>query len=637
MIVLRNISLRIGAQHLLDDVNLTLHAGQKVGVIGRNGAGKSSLFRLLMAELSQDGGDLDYPATLRKAWMRQEVAGSERTALDYVLDGHEEFRRIERALAEAEEREAYERMAELHGQLEVIHGYTLRNQAEQLLSGLGFGADEFGNSVASFSGGWRIRLNLAQALMQPSDLLLLDEPTNHLDLEATLWLQQWLQQYQGTLLLISHDREFLDGVVGHILSFEELDLVLYRGNYSAYETQKAERLAQRQAAYEKQQQRIEEIENFVRRFRAKASKARQAQSRLKELDRMSRIAPAHIDSPFQFGFLAPEKLPERLLGIDELSIGYEAPLLSGMRLNIDADTRIGLLGANGQGKSTLLKVLAGQLAPLAGEMHASDYLKLGYMAQHHIDTLDLEASPLRLLSRLDSDISEQEARDFLGRFDFKNDRVTENIRHFSGGEKARLALALLIRQRPNLLLLDEPTNHLDLEMRQALTLALQEFDGALLLVSHDRYLMNNAVDDFMLVKDGKLSHFAGDLHEYERLIQQIDTPLQTSAATGDTVQDKKLARQQAAAQRQKLKPLKQKLEKVERALEKRQQRCQALEALLADSALYEEAQKPRLHGLLQEKGALDAELAALEEEWLQLSEILEAANREQDPFLHHSA
>ena len=629
MIIFRELSLRIGPHPLLSDVSLTLHSGRRHGVIGRNGAGKSSLFRLLAGELSADSGTLDMPDDLRIAWMRQEVAASERSALDFVLDGHGPLRALEQALATAEAEQNDTAMARLHGEMELIEGYVQQHRAARLLSGLGFSPDSFQSPVSAFSGGWRIRLNLARTLMMPSDLLLLDEPTNHLDLEATVWLQSWLQQYPGTLMLISHDRLFLDGVVDHILSFEQGGLRLYRGNYSDYETQKAERLAQQQAAFEKQQARVAEVEAFVRRFRAKASKATQAQSRLKELERMTRIAPAHVDSPFDFHFAEPDRLPDRLLSCDELSIGYDAPLVSGIRFNLQCDTRIGLLGANGEGKSTLLKTLAGQLEPLAGDLNTADHLRCGYLAQHHVDTLDGSASPLQLLQRQDPRLREQEGRNFLGRFDFRGERVDERIQHFSGGEKARLALALVVWHKPNLLLLDEPTNHLDLEMREALVMALQSFSGALVLVSHDRYLLNNAVDAFWLVRKGRVEAFDGTLADYENLLsaEQSRQSGQSSnqAQSGEPVRDKKQKRQEAAAQRQKLQPMRRELDKLEKELSKIQARMTELDTLLSESSLYESAEKTKLQDLLKEKGQLDIRQTALEDEWLQLGETLESA------------
>ncbi len=629
MISLQGISLRLGSQLLLDEADLTVYAGQRVGIIGRNGTGKTSLFKLLMGELSADTGELDMPKDLRKAQMRQETLGTSRTALDYVIDGDSKYRSIEKQLLKAEQDGNDQRMAQLHSELELIHAWSIKNRAEQLLSGLGFELEDFHRTVKEFSGGWRIRLNLAQALMTPSDLLLLDEPTNHLDIEATLWLQQWLLRYEGTLLLISHDRSFLDVVVSHIISFENKKLFLYRGNYSDYEKQKAERLAQQQAEYEKQQVRKKEIESFVRRFRAKATKARQAQSRLKELDRMVDIAPAHIDSPFKFKFLEPTKLPPSLLACEEIAFGYETPLIEKFSMNIRSDSRIGLLGANGQGKSTLLKVLAGKLPLMSGEINRSDHLNIGYCAQHQVDELDIAATPMQLMQRLDPKAREQEIRNFLGGFDFQSDRVSETIEHFSGGEKSRLALALVVWQKPNLLLLDEPTNHLDLEMCHSLEVGLQEFTGALILVSHDRHLLSNTVDQFLLVRNGKLEVFDGDLHDYEKLLLEQGKADNGNRKNDDSGPENKLSkkelRQQAAEKRNQLKSLRDKAANLEKQLNSNQGKLAGIEEQLADASLYEEIHKDRLNKLLLERAELVSATDVLEEQWLDVSEAMELA------------
>lgn len=634
MISLQDISLRLGSQLLLDETDLTVYSGQKVGIIGRNGTGKTSLFKLLMGEISPDTGELDMPKDLRKSQMHQETLGSSRSAVDYVIDGDSKFRLVEKQLLQAEQDHDDNRMAHLHSELELLDAWSIRNRAEQLLSGLGFPSEDFPRTVKEFSGGWRIRLNLAQALMTPSDLLLLDEPTNHLDLEATLWLQQWLLRYQGTLMLVSHDRSFLDVVVSHIVSFENKKLFLYRGNYSDYEKQKAERLALQQASYEKQQARKKEIESFVRRFKAKASKARQAQSRMKELDRMVDIAPAHIDSPFIFKFLEPQKLPPSLLACEGIAFGYDEPLIENFSMNVRADSRIGLLGANGQGKSTLLKVLADKLPLLAGEIHRNDHLNIGYCAQHQVDELDTSATPMKLMQRLDVKAREQEIRNFLGGFDFQSDRVTETIEHFSGGEKSRLALALVVWQKPNLLLLDEPTNHLDLEMCHSLTVGLQEFSGALILVSHDRHLLSNTVDQFLLVKDGKLDIFDGDLNDYEKLLLEQNktdnkggkNSEEESADAQNTKLNKKELRQQAAEQRNQLKALRDKANKLEKHIQNNQNSLASLDEKLADTSLYDDSQKDKLNKLLLERAQLLSLTETLEEQWLEVSEIMESSS-----------
>ncbi|HWK54019.1 MAG TPA: ATP-binding cassette domain-containing protein [Hyphomicrobiales bacterium] len=630
MITLQNLSLFQGATALIRDSSIAIYQGQKVGVIGRNGCGKSTLFKLLMGEMVPDGGELLMPERLARAQMKQETASSTRSALDYVLDGHARFREVERALDDAQERDDHAAMVVQLGELEELDGYNLPNRAEQLLSGLGFSPAEFGKTVAEFSGGWRIRLNLAQALMQPSELLLLDEPTNHLDLEATLWLRQWLLRYRGTVLLISHDRQFLDEVVDNIISFENLKLIAYRGNYSAYERQKAERLAQQQSAYEKQQLRKAEIEDFVRRFRAKATKAKQAQSRLKELQRMVDIEPAHIDSPFQFRFREAKRWPDTVLSCENLAVGYERPLFDGFNYTITGGVRIGLLGPNGQGKSTLLKTLVGQLPALEGKQHRADHLALGYCAQQQTDVLDQDATPLQLMQRLDPKVPEQELRNFLGSFAFRGEQVDTVIRPFSGGEKSRLALALVAWQRPNLLLMDEPTNHLDLEMVHALTRALQDYQGALILVSHDRHLLNNTVDQFLLVRGGKVEIFEGSLEDYERLVvdsrtneDKLSKNPTSNTGGADKGVDKKEQRQQSAQRRAELKPLRDKIRKLEQQLEKDQTRLRTLGERLADPSLYDDTNKAALAKLMQEQGDLKRRVADTEEAWLLASDELE--------------
>jgi ATP-binding cassette subfamily F protein 3 len=627
MITLQDITLYQGHTPLLESTSIAIYPGQKVGVIGRNGCGKSTLFRLLMGEMALDGGEILMPEGLARAQMKQETEASNRSAVDYVMDGHVRFRQIERELQHAEATDDHLAMAHLFADMDVIEGYGVPNRAEQLLSGLGFAPEEFTKTVAEFSGGWRIRLNLAQALMQPSDLLLLDEPTNHLDLEATLWLRQWLLRYEGTVLLISHDRQFLDEVVTQTVSFENKKLILYRGNYSAYELQKAERLAQQQAAYEKQQERKAHIEDFVRRFRAQATKARQAQSRIKELERMVDIEPAHIDSPFQFRFREAAKMPATVVTCEEISVGYNRVLFDKFSITIAGDARLGLLGPNGQGKSTLLKTLVGQQSLLAGDIHFSDHTTLGYCAQHQTDVLDQDASPLLLMRRLDSKAAEQDLRNFLGSFAFRGEQVDTPIRAFSGGEKSRLALCLIAWQRPNLLLMDEPTNHLDLEMVHALTRALQEYGGALILVSHDRHLLNNTVDQFLIIRGGKVEFFEGSLDDYEQLVMEGSAAVQGGAPKSNAAtkggNDRKEQRQQAARSREELKPLRDKLRKLEQQMEREQRKLSEMEQKLLDPSLYEDGNKGWLAKLLLEQGELKRQLLTTEEAWLQVSEQLE--------------
>jgi ATP-binding cassette, subfamily F, member 3 len=636
MIQLQNISVQRGTKFLLDAADLTIYPGQKVGLIGANGTGKSTLFQLLLGSLHSDTGSLDIPKQWRIAHMAQEVGHTNRSALDYVLDGDYELRRLEQEIAAANNDLEHngERLAHLYSDMENIHAYTAPSRAQQLLNGLGFMPGDDQRPVSDFSGGWRIRLNLAQALMCPSDLLLLDEPTNHLDLDATLWLEEWLKRYPGTLIIISHDRDFLDNIVDRIVNIEKQKLDNYSGNYSAFERQRAEKLAQQQASFEKQQERIAHVENYIRRFRAQATKARQAQSRIKELERMEKIAPAHIDSPFTFTFKCNDKMSVPLVHIARADIGYDSKIiLNKVELAIRAETRIGLLGPNGAGKSSLVKTLAGSLPLLAGDRTNGEHFKLGYFAQHQMEALDINASAALHIQRLAPQAREQEIRDFLGSFDFHGERAFEPITHFSGGEKARLALAIIAWEKPNVLLLDEPTNHLDLEMRHALTMALQEFEGAVIVVSHDRHLLRNTVNEFLLVANGSVSEFDGDLEDYYAWMQQQKNNATTaekltpSSSEGDSKVDKKTQRQQSAAQRAQLKPLTNKLKNLESQLEKLQKRLAEIETQLGDSSIYNDKNKVALQQLIGEQGKLQNQLEETEENWLMISEELEAANQ----------
>lgn len=629
MIQLDKISLQRGSKFLLDSASLTVYPGQKVGLIGANGSGKSTLFQLLLGEIVSDAGNLDIPKQWRIAHMAQEVGHTQRTALDYVLDGDAELRRLEAAVAANPEGE---KLAQLYADLENIHAYTAPTRAQELLNGLGFSAKDASRPVSDFSGGWRIRLNLAQALMCPSDLLLLDEPTNHLDLDATLWLENWLNRYKGTLVIISHDRDFLDNIVDRIVCLEQQKLDSYSGNYSAFERQRAEKLAQQQLSFDKQQERIAHIEDFIRRFRAKATKARQAQSRIKELERMEKIAPAHVDSPFSFTFTCADKMSTPLVHIARANIGYDNKIiLQNVELSVVAETRVALLGPNGAGKSSLIKTIAGNLALLNGDRTYGEHFKLGYFAQHQLEALDVNASAALHIQRLSPTAREQEIRDFLGSFDFHGDRAFEPITHFSGGEKARLALAIIAWQKPNVLLLDEPTNHLDLEMRQALTMALQDFEGAVILVSHDRHLIRNTVNEFLLVANGQVNEFDGDLEDYYRWLSQHNN--QSHAQQNESEEkpsaeskvDKKTQRQQSAAQRAQLKPLTNKLKSLEQQLEKHQSRLAEIEAQLGDPTIYDDKNKNTLQALLLEQAKVQSSIEDAEENWLMISEELEAA------------
>ncbi|WP_295472191.1 ATP-binding cassette domain-containing protein [uncultured Pseudomonas sp.] len=631
MIRIENLTLQRGPQRLLEGAELTLHAGQKVGLIGANGAGKSSLFALLRGELHPDSGDCRLPADWRIAHMRQEVDTLERLGVDYVLDGDVRLREIQRQLAEAEAAQDGTALARLHAEFDSADGYTADARARKLLAGLGFSNDQMERQVGSFSGGWRMRLNLAQALMCPSDLLLLDEPTNHLDLDAILWLEDWLKGYPGTLLLISHDRDFLDAVVDHVAHVEQRKIILYRGGYSAFERARAERLAQQQQAYEKQQAQRAHMEKYIARFKAQATKARQAQSRIKALERMEELSAAHVDSPFNFTFRESDKLSRPLLDLSEGRLGYgDKVILEKVKLQLAPGARIGLLGPNGAGKSTLIKNLAGELQPLAGRLQAGENLSVGYFAQHQLDSLDAKANPLLHLQRLAPTEREQTLRDFLGGFDFRGPRLEEPVVNFSGGEKARLALALIAWEKPNLLLLDEPTNHLDLEMRLALTMALQEFSGAVLVVSHDRHLLKSTTDNFLLVADGRVEEFDGDLDDYTRWLadyRQRNAPVSNAPANADKT-DKKAQRQQAAALRQQLAPHKRKAEKLEQELGQVQEKLAVIEQGLADSAIYEAASKDKLRELLSEQARLKGREAELEEGWMEALEVLETMQAE---------
>ncbi len=631
MIELQSISLQRGNKVLLQDASLRIHPGEKTALVGANGSGKTSLFLLLMGRLQIDRGQLSIPAAWRIAHMAQEVAAGDRSALDYVLDGDSELRRIEQALATETDDD---KLAHLYADLDTIDGYQAGRRAEQLLLGLGFPPEQWQAPVSSFSGGWRIRLNLAQALMCPSDLLLLDEPTNHLDLDASLWLEQWLARYRGTLVLISHDRDFIDNTCEQIVHIENATLTRYRGNYSAFERQRAERLAQQQVAFEKQQERIAHVQKFIARFRAQATKAKQAQSRIKELARMETLVPAHVDSPFDFAFPTPDRFSDPLLNLTLATLGYaDKPLLHNINLSIHPGSRIGLLGANGAGKSTLLKSLAGALPLLSGERIAGEHLKLGYFTQHQLEALDLDASPLLHIQRMSPQAREQDIRDFLGGFNFRGDTALAPIRHSSGGEKARLALSLIVWQKPNLLLLDEPTNHLDLEMCHALTVALQEFEGSVVVVSHDRHLLRNTVEELMLVADGRVSEFDGDLQDYSNWLlsearnqRKEDAKKEGAPAANKKGLDKKAQRQQSAEQRNQLSALKKQLQKIERDIETAQKQLGEIETRLTDETLYTDESRQQLQALLKEQGSIKQRLFDNEEQWLALQEQIENAN-----------
>jgi ATP-binding cassette, subfamily F, member 3 len=625
VITLRRVALRRAAKLLLEAADLALSPGERVGVVGPNGCGKSSLFALLRGELHADAGDVELPPGWTIAHVAQETTALERPAIEFVIDGDEPLRGIERELAAAESSGDGEQIAAAHEAYAHVDGYSARARAAAMLDGLGFVPGDLERSVAEFSGGWRMRLNLARALMCPSNLLLLDEPTNHLDLDAIVWLEGWLAGYRGTLLLVSHDREFLDATATTIVSFEARRLRRYTGNYTAFEAQRSARLANEQALYARQQREVARLEAFIDRFRAKATKARQAQSRLKALARMELIAPAHVDSPFDFHFRDFPGSPDPVLVLEDASCGYDgAAVLSGVSLTIQAGARIGLLGRNGAGKTTLIKLAAGHLPPFGGERREGKGLRIGYFAQHTLEVLRPEETPLQHLQRLDPQAREQSLRDFLGGFDFSGDMAVAPVTGFSGGERARLALALVVWQRPNLLLLDEPTNHLDLEMREAVALALQEYEGAMVLVSHDRHLLRTATDLLVLVADGGVSAFDGDLEDYREWLAARRTVDRSKPGPGASRREQKRAEAAARQARSRSrKPLENRLRALDRELERLARQKEEVEARLASEAFYAQGDQDEVTAALREQVRLAALVEQAESEWLQLQAELE--------------
>ncbi|MCF9034653.1 ATP-binding cassette domain-containing protein [Acinetobacter nectaris] len=619
MIQLEHFSIRLGGRVLFKTDTMQLHPGWKIGLTGVNGAGKSSLFAALLGKISGDEGSLTRPESWTVAHMAQEIEALDLPAIDFVLSGDEEYWKIQTQLNDSDKL-SNDDIAQLHGRFDEINGYTAFAKAAQLMAGLGFSEQQIRNPVASFSGGWRMRLNLARTLMSRSDLLLLDEPTNHLDLDAILWLEDWLNSYEGTLILISHDRDFLDSVTDHILHIENQKLTLYTGNYSSFETIRSERLAQQQQAFEKQQETRAHLQKFIDRFKAKATKAKQAQSRIKQLERMQDLAPAHVDTAFTFSFREPTKMSSPLLTLDDVTIGYpNKEIASQINLQITPSSRIGLLGMNGAGKSTLIKSLVGDLPIQHGERKASELLNIGYFAQHQMDALDGNASPMLQLARIaDPKISEASLRSFLGSFGFSGERMDTVCENFSGGERARLALALIVWQRPNVLILDEPTNHLDLDMRHALTMALQDFDGAVVLVSHERQLISSVCDDLILVHGGQCQNFDGDLVEYAKWLrearqQQMNAQNALDAKNIPKKVDKEAQRKAAAKKREQTRPLRKNIEKVEKKIEKLQEQLQKIEVLLADTTLYDENRKDELLKIMDEQSNLKNDLEKNEE------------------------
>ncbi len=625
MIAFRGLALRRGERLLLSNVDVVLHAGWRVGVIGRNGCGKSSLFAAILGELESDSGSIDRPAGLRVASVAQEAPALPDAAIDFVLQGDVAVAAALRAASEAEARGDHEAAALAHHEIEHLNGYDARARAGRLLHGLGFPAETHERAVSSFSGGWRVRLNLAHALMTPSDLLLLDEPTNHLDLDAVLWLEEWLKRYEGTVLVISHDREFLDGMVTHTLHLHGGTARLYSGDYSAFERQRAEQLRQQQIAFEKEQVERAHLQAFIDRFKAKASKAKQAQSRMKRLEKLAGTEAVRAERGFSFNFPPPNKLPTPLLRLDQVDAGYGGePILRAVKFALEPGDRIGLLGRNGAGKSTLVKTLFGDLPPLRGERLAHGEVNIGYFSQHTVEQLHEGHSPMQHLSEIARGVGEQVLRTYLGTWNFAGDRVFESVEGFSGGERARLALALIAWRKPNLLLLDEPTNHLDLDMREALADALAEYPGALVLVSHDRHLLGLVCDSYWRVADGKVEPFDGDLDDYAAWLRRRSSsaPTSTSSNTPAVADNRNERRRSAAEQRERERPLRNRLKVVEARMEKLAAELASLQSQLADPALYSgDGRQATL--LSQQQHSLGSEHASLEDEWLQLHEQLE--------------
>ena len=633
MIIFSNLSLKRGQTELLENASATINPKQKVGLVGKNGCGKSSLFALLKKELTPEGGEVNYPANWRVSWVNQETPALDISAIDYVIQGDREYCHLQQELEQANERNDGNAIARIHGQLEMLDAWTIQSRAASLLHGLGFSQEEITQPVKAFSGGWRMRLNLAQALLCPSDLLLLDEPTNHLDLDAVIWLERWLVQYQGTLVLISHDRDFLDPIVTKILHIENQKLNEYTGDYSSFEVQRATKLAQQTAMYRQQQQKISHLQKYIDRFKAKATKAKQAQSRMKALERMELIAPAYVDNPFTFEFRPPQSLPNPLVMIEQASAGYgcgesAVEILSKIKLNLVPGSRIGLLGKNGAGKSTLIKLLAGELTALSGTVQLAKGVQLGYFAQHQLDTLRADESALWHMQKLAPEQTEQQVRDYLGSFAFHGDKVNQAVKSFSGGEKARLVLALIVWQRPNLLLLDEPTNHLDLDMRQALTEALVDYEGSLVVVSHDRHLLRNTVEEFYLVHDKKVEEFKGDLEDYQKWLSEQNSTSENkvSEKVGDnenSVQNRKEQKRREAELRQQTAPLRKKITQLEEKMNKFSSELASIENQLADAELYNAENKEKLTALLAQQVDVKKALDDVETEWMTAQEELE--------------
>ena len=611
MLSFNNLELVLGGKTLFDDVSLTIHHHQKVGLIGANGTGKTSLFKVIKKEIEVDQSSVSYPNDLRISYLAQEVPASDEIALQYVLSGDYRLLEIQHEIELAEKEEKFEILAELYETYSALDGYSANSKAEQLMVGLGFKSEDFNKPLKDFSGGWRVRLNLAKTLMQPSDLMLLDEPTNHLDLDAILWLSNWIKSFPGALILISHDRDFLDDCVSFIAHLYHQSIELYSGNFTQFEILRAAKLAEIQSNYVKQQKEVAHMQSFINRFKAKATKARQAQSRVKALEKMELIAPAHIDSPFNFTISETEKISNPLISLSDSSLGYNTPILSMVNLSIAPGDRIGLLGPNGAGKSTLIKSIVGSISLIDGQREAGTNFKVGYFSQHQVDDLDLSISAFTHIQRLDETKTEKQIRTYLGGFNFKGDKVKDPIHLFSGGEKARLAFAIISYQKPNILLMDEPTNHLDMEMRHALTIALQTFRGAILLISHDRHLLNSSVDHFYLVDNGRVDIFNGDLNDYKNYILDIK-----SSDIKETKKKVKSSKDNKEDNSKLIKSLNIEISKLEKRLLRLNTKLDEANLKLADPDLYKDDSSDNLQDLIRNQLELSNEVELADQEWM---------------------
>lgn len=619
MLSFNSLDLVLGGKELFDNISFTIHQNQKIGLVGVNGSGKTSLFKIITKQIEVDPSCFSHSPDLRISYLAQEVKSSDKKAIDYVISGDYELVKIMEQIAIAEKNEQFELVASLYEQYSILDGYSANSKAQKLLNGLGFQDTDFNKSLSEFSGGWRVRLNLAKTLMQPSDLLLLDEPTNHLDLDAILWLANWIKHFKGALILISHDRDFLDDCVSFIAHLEMRRIDLYKGNFSQFEVLRSMKLAEIKSNYEKQQREIEHMKTFITRFKAKATKAKQAQSRVKSLEKMKLIVPAHIKSPFKFSINASNKISNPLIAFKEADLGYASPVINNLELSISPGDRIGLLGSNGAGKSTLIKCIVGEISVLKGEKEIGKNTNIGYFSQHQVDDLDLSISAFEHIQKLDITKDEKQIRNYLGSFNFKGEKVLDRVNLFSGGEKARLAFAIIAYKKPNLLIMDEPTNHLDMEMRHALTVAIQNFEGAILLVSHDRYLLNSSVDFFYIVKDSSVSIFDGDLEDYRNYVldkvsvKKISNNQESHATQSNVLNEKKRS-------------LKKEIKQLEKRLERLNLKLKDANEELANPSLYEGTVHENLQDLIRNQHELTNEMKESEALWLykvqELEEIL---------------